>query len=171
MANMYLCICETCKEEFFGVFQRGKFQRYCSKECYKIGCRGKGNPLYGKHSWNLGKPHSPKTRQRISIAISGEKGPRWNGGCARAKAGYIFIRSPKHPYKDNRGYMLEHRLVVEKLIGHYLLRSEPVHHRGKKDDNRPRMLMAFKNNLAHKTFEAGHKVNPSDIIFDGRKFP
>jgi len=132
--------------------------------------RGKNNPNYGKHTWNFGKPHSPKTRAKISEGIKGENNPRWNNGIAYAKAGYVFIRSHKHPHKDRRGYVLEHRLVVEKIIGRYLLKSEPIHHLGKTSDNRPQMLMAFISNSAHKRFEQGGKVKPEEIIFDGRKF-
>lgn len=131
--------------------------------------RGKNNPNYGKSTWNLGKPHSPKTRARISEGIKGENNPRWNGGRAYHKEGYVFIKSPTHPHKDRRGYFLEHRLIVEKIIGHYLLKSEPVHHLGKTSDNRPQMLMAFISNSAHKRFEQGGKVKPEEIIFDGRK--
>lgn len=46
--------------------------------------------------------------------------------------GYILRRVPSHPYADSKGYVEEHRLVMESLIGRYLLPEELVHH---KDEN------------------------------------
>ena len=73
-----------------------------------------------------------------------------------------------HPYKNKRGYILEHRLVIEEQIKRFLKPEEACHHINKiKDDNRPENLMAFKTQAAHNSFEAGNTINPSDVIFDG----
>ena len=54
----------------------------------------------------------------------------------------MMIRVPDHPRAPNNGfYVFEHILVMERLIGRYLLPDETVHHRnGVKDDNRPSNL-------------------------------
>ena len=87
----------------------------------------------------------------------------------RHSYGYVLIYKPKHPHRDIRGQMREHRLVIEKQIGRYLLSKEEVHHFGKKDDNRPENLMAFVSKSAHRRFEMGGIVIQREIIFDGRK--
>ena len=41
---------------------------------------------------------------------------------------YLARRVPKHPNADSKGYVMEHRLVMESHIGRYLNREEVVHH-------------------------------------------
>lgn len=70
--------------------------------------------------------------------IKGEKNPRYNGYRTPDKDGYIYVRAPNHPFADSRGYIREHRLVLEKKLGRYLTKDEVAHHiNGLKDDNRP----------------------------------
>jgi len=58
----------------------------------------------------------------------GKNNPHWNGGRYIDKEGYVYVPAPEHPNKDKRGYIREHRLVVEQKIGRPLERWEVVHH-------------------------------------------
>ncbi len=65
----------------------------------------------------------------------------WKGGRTRHKSGYVLVRVPDHPRARSSGYVFEHILVMEDLLGRFLLTDENVHHRnGVKDDNRPANL-------------------------------
>jgi len=81
---------------------------------------------------------SPETCAKLSAAGRGNHN-RWKNG--RWINGYVYVHSPDHPFATNHGYVREHRLVMEGLLGRYLTRGEQVHHlNGIKDDNRPENL-------------------------------
>jgi protein-arginine kinase activator protein McsA len=73
--------------------------------------------------------------------LVGEKATQWKGGRTKHN-GYIYVYAPNHPFAENKGYVFEHRLVIEKYIGRYLTQNEVVHHINHiKDDNRIKNLM------------------------------
>ena len=107
---------------------------------------------------NKGKKRSKKFKENISRLnkgrLSGSKHHQWKGGRYTNKDGYVFIYSPDHPNKTKMGYVLEHRLVMEKKIGRYLLKTEVVHHMNHKpSDNRIENLMLIENNGLHTSLE------------------
>lgn len=75
--------------------------------------------------------------------LSGEFNSNWKGGSTRHKKGYILRYTPGHPRlgSSKNKYVFEHILVMEEVIGRYLLPGENVHHKnGVHDDNRPNNL-------------------------------
>lgn len=79
-----------------------------------------------------------------------EKNYFWNGGRTIDEDGYVLVKSPDHPNRTKAGYVREHRLVMEKILGRFLLASEVVHHKdGNKANNDPGNLQVFSENAEH----------------------
>jgi len=69
----------------------------------------------------------------------------WKGGRLQTPQGYIYVHTPDHPNATKDGYVMEHRLVMEKKLGRLIDRTEVVHHlNGTKGDNRPENLAVAK---------------------------
>lgn len=83
----------------------------------------------------------PLASQRKEIkwgndARKGKGNPNFSGGKYIDDKGYVRVLRPQHPFA-NRGYVYEHRLVMEAYLGRYLETWETVHHINEiKTDNR-----------------------------------
>jgi len=95
------------------------------------------------------------------------KSPHWKGGKINNGQGYVWFHSPGHPNRTNGKYVLEHRLVMEQIVGRYLRRDEIVHHlNGIKNDNRPEnLVLVTKNN--HDTFSFIHALQQRICKLEG----
>ena len=101
--------------------------------------------------------YSSETRARFCSRIcadlgnSGIKNKNWKNGISISN-GYIYILTPFHPYA-RRGYVLQHRLVMEKKLKRFLTPQEVVHHINfNTKDNRIENLMLFPNQQAHRNY-------------------
>jgi hypothetical protein len=93
-----------------------------------------------RHHHGRGIPKIKKGHQN-----KGENNGQWNGGFSIDIRGYRLIRMPDHPHcQQPNGYILEHRLVAERMIGRYLKDNEEVHHKDEdRLNNSPSNLLIF----------------------------
>lgn len=79
----------------------------------------------------------------------GPEGAHWKGGQPVTGNGYVREYCPDHPGADPDGYVLQHRVVAERMLGRYLQKEEHVHHidRNKKN-NHPSNLQVL-SSLEH----------------------
>lgn len=93
--------------------------------------------------WRFMKNNGIKARVAAKRNQRGENNSNWKGGIVKDDAGYVLVKVDGHPRaKKHGGYVREHILIMEILIGRHLSPNEVVHHiNGIKDDNRPKNLM------------------------------
>lgn len=87
--------------------------------------------------WSRKGTHcSESTKEKLSILKSNGIGNK-----NISSTGYVRIYFPDHPKSDSFGYVFEHDLIMECVIGRWLQPDEVVHHKnGIKIDNRLKNL-------------------------------
>lgn len=74
------------------------------------------------------------------------------------KDGYVLVYAPDHP-NAHKGYVYEHRLVMEEKLGRLLESTEIVHHANEdRSDNRPENLTVM-TKVEHQI----HHLSPSRL--------
>jgi hypothetical protein len=136
--------CLQCGDKFSLVYSKKETRKFCLRPCvleYR-----KRFPI---KPW-LGKKMSEAHRKKLSESRTGKKSHFWKGGRVFDKDGYILVLQKDHPNANPNGYVREHRLVVEKHLGRFLLSNEVVHHKNhKRDDNSIENLQLFSEHSLH----------------------
>jgi hypothetical protein len=142
----------------------------CSRQCNGVlrGEAWKAHAHKGRAAWR------PESEAALVERFTGPSNPSWKGGVTyrRRRGNYVsvrYVRCPPEflPMARNDGYVMEHRLVVARILGRCLTRIEAVHHIDHKPlNNHPANLMLFATNKDHKLFEGGAAIVP---LWDGSR--
>ncbi len=136
-------------------------------------------------SLKQGKPRSLRCkscaakRKCSTFSFRGEGNRSWKGGRQKTKKGYIKIWLSTsdffYPMADNKGYVLEHRLVMAKHLGRNLHSWEIVHHKGirysgieNKSDNLKDNLELTVSGSHSREHNKGYKDGYAKGLIDGR---
>lgn len=133
--------------------QKGKIVSIETRK--KISKSKTGKKLSENHKENISKANKGLIpwNKGIKNWRTGSKNPAWKGGRIKHSRGYILIYTPEHPYCDDKRYVFEHRLVMEKKLGRYLKKEEVVHHENNiPNDNKIENLRLFKNTGEHSKY-------------------
>jgi uncharacterized protein (DUF1330 family) len=88
---------------------------------------------------------------------------RWKGGYV--SDGYRRIYVPSHPAANKRGYVKEHRWLMEQHLGRYLTKDEHVHHiNGDRTDNRIENLQLISSSKHTSFHNKGNNYAKANII-------
>jgi superfamily II DNA or RNA helicase len=97
-----------------------------------------------------------------SARMRGDSNPHWIGGRWIDPDGYVRKLAPTHHRADTHGYVYEHILIAEGLVGHPITVDWHVHHRNaNKADNSPENLEVLLASDHHRKHDPRIKLDGS----------
>lgn len=163
-----VCECDYCGKRCEVNYYKATHQKhqFCCKEC---SYRWKSKNIKGEKHHLKGVKRDPKLVKKLAEFLKGKKRsikiseaqrkrmahkginhPAWKGGKFKNSTKYTEIYAPEHPNCTKQGYMLEHRLLMEKHLNRYLTKEEIVHHINEdRSDNRIENLQLCANHSEH----------------------
>ncbi len=110
---------------------RDYLSEICSIESCNLPKKARG--FCDRHYESLRKHGDPLKRRTHTKRFSGKR--------LLSKEGYVWIYLPEHHLANKMGYVIEHRMIMEEMLGRPIRKNENVHHlNGNKQDNRPENL-------------------------------
>jgi endogenous inhibitor of DNA gyrase (YacG/DUF329 family) len=98
----------------------------------------------------------------------GEKNSTWKGGRFTTRYGYVAIYQPSHPRAGQNGYVLEHIVVAETMIGRPLRPNERVHHKNHhKAENNPSNLEVL-TDFQHRSLHMKERHRKKKLVITKR---
>lgn len=147
--------CPNCEEQFSTFMSVNKTccSAACARELAKRRrierlsrpCEICGTTFVPKHPKTPGRFCSYKCR---GVSETEERVPRGK---------YFAVLSHGHPNASRQGYVLEHRLVMEAMIGRYLRADEVVHHIDENPSNNSTDNLQLMTDLEHKRHHAAKR--------------
>ena len=125
--------CSHCASPFHPQYGRPD-NSYCSRACYLRARWGTVTPkpecpVCGEPCTSTGRRKQKFCSFGCRVKAQAEPRGQRNGRIRYGSKGrYYALLTPHHPHADGKGYVMEHRLVVEKAVGRFLTADEVVHH-------------------------------------------
>ena len=138
-----------------------------SRNKHGIVVEGK-EPRSRRRNYDMSAVMKAAYKKKYPSGRFGSIASNWRGGRRRVgtKGAYIYAYAPEHPNAKDGGYVMEHRLVMEKSLGRLLTATEVVHHKnGDKKDNKIENLELVESRGAHtrEHFERSHVTEIAEL--------
>lgn len=161
-------LCRICNKEII-LGKRPNKSGTCSRKCNAIyQNKIKAEKFVPRKCKNCGEEIEKRQSKRIFCSAScqkkwnrGKNHYRWTHGVSIHSEGYVLLRKPSHPFSDKKGWILQHRLILEEhlkdtdpesvfLENGYLRPNVVIHHKnGNKADNWINNLQLLQNQSEH----------------------